>query len=83
MTDSIVALYGGLPYQRKVVDSVVGELEALLEKAKSGEVVSVVAAFTYHDGSGGFSISGLVGSYSMLGALRVAENDVLAAMGGI
>lgn len=80
MSDGVVALHGGPTYQRKVVDGVVETLEDLLERARSGEIICLTAVYTYYDGLAAYTSSGLVGGYSQLGALRMAENSLISIM---
>jgi hypothetical protein len=52
-------------------------LEDLLEQARAGEVQVIVVAKQHHDGTGSWIVGGLVGSYSLLGALHRAAHYML------
>lgn len=54
----------------------VAALERLLERAKSGDIVSIACAVMHNDKSAAYKCVGVT-SYSLLGALRLAENVVI------
>lgn len=52
-------------------------LECLLEKARSGVVIGVAVAALNHKGVAETHLSGMVGGYSLLGALACVHAEVL------
>lgn len=76
MTSQVVPLRGGLTGEKKVNPRAVEALEELLEMAWSGEIVGIAAAGMCHDGCGMYRVAGLVGGYSMLGAIDVVRSEV-------
>jgi hypothetical protein len=59
---------------REVVPEVVALLERLLQAARRGELVALVGAPLYYDGSSGPMVTGrMTEHYALLGALNVAE----------
>lgn len=55
----------------------VNKLRELLAQAESGEIVGMAAGFMHGDGQSHWVVAGRVGAYSMLGALRMAEHDLV------
>lgn len=74
---NVASMFGGPTGIRTRNESVIEVLRELLEKAEAGEIVGVITAQIYHDGLSGFRIGGLVGSYSMVGALEMAKADLI------
>ena len=77
---NVVSLNGGPRGVREVNEAVVSVLEKWLEAARSGEVIGVAIALLDYDWCGRWSVAGVVGGYSMLGALEVARADLLEVM---
>lgn len=63
-------------------DVTISTLEDLLAQARTGEIIGVVAATQHHDNLSSYRVSGLVGSYSILGAIDHAKIYVIAAQDG-
>ena len=78
MTGKVKPLFGGLTYEREVIESTVVALEDALEAARAGEIIGVAIAMLYHKGIGGYSVCGRVGGYNMLGALEMAKAEIVA-----
>lgn len=55
-------------------------LRDMLAKAEAGEVVGAVVAVLYHDGLSGFQIGGMIGGYSLLGAVELAKADLVEVL---
>lgn len=74
MSDNVVSLFGE-PVRAPVrnsdapVESVVRELERLLEAARAGEVIGFAGAFQYKSRIVGYAYAGAVQGYAMLGGL--------------
>lgn len=68
----VVATSGArITNDRGVNEDAIGCLERLLDKAKNGEIVGVVAAVQYADGSVGSPRGGFCHEMTMTGALMV------------
>jgi len=59
--------------------NVVRELEDLLEKARSGEIVGIAASYTYRDYATGSKLTGVT-SYSLVGRLEEVKADILKSL---
>lgn len=79
MSDKVVTIGGkDLPSSKKSSEDCVVMLENWLERAKSGEVVSIAIAGTCADGGGIYGISQYVDSMSSLvGMLEVAKHQII------
>jgi hypothetical protein len=64
---------------RKINADMVSILEDLLERARSGEIVSIACAYTYHDNSASQRLAGMA-SFQLLGALHKAASTLNAAL---
>lgn len=53
-------------------------LEGALERARCGDTVGVLVIEQGSDNAGGWCCGGYVGSYSMLGAIQVAQQTLVA-----
>jgi hypothetical protein len=73
----IRSLYGADIHQKQANPDTVAFLEALLEKARSGEIIGVAASILHDDFTASCAVVGGVGSYSMLGALEMARQDLV------
>ena len=73
----VFALHGGEISSGKPNETCVKILTELLEMATAGEVVGVMCISNYRDSTGAFSIAGQVGSYSMLGASLVGQQELI------
>lgn len=76
MTGNVVAIDGGAVPAREPNASCIALLADWLEMARSGEIIGVVAVGLSHDGCGQWALGGMVGGYSMLGALEIAKADL-------
>lgn len=63
-----------------VHEGLVKELEELLERAKSGEIVGLTGALLHHDKSTSYRLAGL-GSRALVGALAVAQHELIEDTG--
>ena len=80
----VVYLFNGMPVPvpGTVSENLVRWLEDMLERAKSGEIVGMVAAYEYPSASGtirpaSYSVVGYVDSYSIVGALECAKQEMV------
>lgn len=77
MTDGkVVGLYGAFAPVPAVHEGVVEVLREALERAEAGDVVGVVVCRLHFDGLSSYDIAGMIGGYSLLGALGCARADV-------
>lgn len=72
----IVGLFGYLPGVPAVNESAVSVLRDALERAEAGDVVGVVVCRLHSDGLSSYDVAGMIGGYSLLGALGCARADV-------
>lgn len=75
---NVTAIFGGPTGVPSRDENAVTVLRDLLERAEAGEVVAVAVAAMTHDGLASCHTGGLIGAYSMIGALEVAKADVMA-----
>lgn len=66
----------GVTYTREPDTDVVSALEAILEMAKSGEVIAVSVGMLYYDDAASYRVSGRAVSYSMIGATTMLLDDL-------
>jgi len=83
----VVYLFNGMPVPvpGTVSKNLVKWLEDMLERARSGEIVGMVAAYEYPSVAGtirpaGYSVVGYVDSYSIVGAIETAKYGMLQRM---
>lgn len=62
---------------REPNEVLVNTLRELLERAESGEIVGMAAGFMHGDGQSHWTVAGAVGAFSLIGALRMAEHDLI------
>jgi hypothetical protein len=78
MSDNVISLFSdGLGIDDSVtvsppraVETVVEELEQLLEAARRGDIVGIAGAYQYRSGVVGYSYAGAAQGYAMLGGLE-------------
>lgn len=75
--DRVVSLFGGPTGERKVNALCVEGLEELLMRARAGEIVGIACAALHSDGLSSCQTSGLMGGYSLVGALQVLSADLV------
>jgi hypothetical protein len=77
---NVKSIFGGPTGLPEPNQMAIDALELILAKAQAGEVIGVVIAALHHDGMAGFQIGGMVGGYSMIGAIEMAKVDLIAGM---
>ena len=78
MAAEVVSLKGAVPVaDGKPIETVVRELERLLEAAKAGEVVGMAGAYQHKDRVVTYSYAGQVGGYSILGGLDCVKERLV------
>ncbi len=73
----VVSLFGHPTGERKVSEAAVSVAQEALEQAAAGEVIGMVVVKLHHDGLASFHIGGRVGGYSIVGAMTVAQQDLV------
>lgn len=76
----VVGLFGDVPTPGEPVPSCVAALEQWLEMARAGEIAGLALAGVTNDGKGCYILSGIVGSYALLGASAMARAELEAEM---
>ena len=83
MSGEVVSLHGAQPLAPPPNQTLVDELERLLEAARSGEIVGMAGSYWHRNSTATYSYAGLVGSFAMLGSLEcVKERLIRLALGG-
>jgi hypothetical protein len=77
---TVTGLFGEEPAHGEPVASCVAALEDWLEMARAGEIVGVVLSGVMSDNRGCQVISGIIGSYALLGAVSMARATLEAEM---
>ena len=77
---NVVGLFGQPLADGEPVQSCVECLEELLEQAKRGEIVGIAYGAMNSNGQGQTGIGGVIGGYSMLGALKLVEVELTDLM---
>jgi hypothetical protein len=81
MSDNVQPLFGGVvPGMGTPNEGCIDVLEGLLERARAGELVGVVCAATHSDNMASYVLAGMIGPYSLLGALELAKADLIENM---
>jgi hypothetical protein len=75
MSDNVVSLRGAEPIitASTPVDSVVKELERLLELARSGELIGLAGVYKHRSRSVEYSYAGAVQGFALVGALECVK----------
>jgi hypothetical protein len=77
---NVKSIHGGPTGLSERNQMAIDALEMILAKAHAGEVIGVVIAALHHNGLSAFQIGGMVGGYSMIGAIEMAKVDLIAGM---
>lgn len=72
----IVSLFGDTVAQKSPNQACIDMLESYLELARSGETIGAVVVALQHDASANWSCCGMIGGYSLLGAMDVAHSHL-------
>lgn len=78
--DNVASLHGGEITLGEPNPGCVAKLKELLERAEAGEITGIVCASLHSDKLASYSIAGLVGPYSLLGATDMAQSELLDIM---
>jgi len=73
----VASLFGGeIPAPGEPNELLVDRLEKLLAAAKAGEIVGACIAMLHSDRGASYTNVGLLGGYSLLGAVTMAKRDL-------
>lgn len=79
---SVVSLHGGEVNTFTPNEGCIKALREMLEMAEAGEITGIVCARLHGDNLGSYTIAGMAGPYSLLGALEMARSELLGIMKG-
>jgi len=79
----VVSVFGGPSGVREVNSAAVAALEALLEAARSGEVVGVGVSYLCFDGCASYRVAGSIGGWSFLGSVAAMQAEVCDVARGL
>lgn len=77
MNGTVTSLNGGPVGVLAPNEDAIELLEDMLERAKSGDIVGVAVCALHYDAAASYSVAGLVGGYSLLGALEMAKAELI------
>ena len=77
---SVVALHGGEVNTYTPNEGCIKALREMLEMAEAGEITGIVCARLHGDNLGSYTIAGMAGPYSLLGALDMAHDELRQRM---
>jgi len=77
---SVVALHGGEVNAYTPNEGCIKALREMLEMAEAGEIAGIVCARLHGDNLGSYTIAGMIGPYSLLGAMDMAHDELRAKM---
>lgn len=78
MSDKVVSLHGSIAAPSAApVESLVQELERLLDAARSGEIIGFAGAYQHRNDQVGYSFAGMVGSYAMIGGVECLKSRLV------
>lgn len=72
----VTALHGGVVNSPTPNQGCISALRELLEMAEAGEITGIACAKLHGDNLASYTIAGLVGPYSMLGAVDMAKSEL-------
>ena len=77
---NVTALHGGEVNTFTPNEGCTKALREMLEKAEAGEITGIVCARLHGDNLGSYTIAGMIGPYSLLGALDMAKSELIDHM---
>ena len=72
----VTALYGGEVNRLTPNEGCVAHLRELLQRAEAGEITGIVCASLHADNLCSYTIAGMIGPYSLLGAIEMAKSEL-------
>jgi len=76
----VTALHGGEVNTFTPNEGCIKALREMLEMAEAGEITGIVCARLHGDNLGSYTIAGMTGPYSLLGALDMAHDNLRKIM---
>ncbi len=77
---NVASLHGGAIQRGEPNAGCVAKLKELLERAEAGDVTGIVCATLHSDKTASSAVAGMVGPYSLLGAVEMAKSDLVGIM---
>jgi hypothetical protein len=77
---NITSIHGGAIAHNEPNEGCIETLRDLLQRAESGDITGIVCATLHSDKTASYSLAGLVGPYSMLGAIDMAKTELADIM---
>lgn len=77
---NVVNLFGDEPVPPEPNQSAIRMLSAVLAQAERGEVIGVVISSLHSDRSASYGIAGMIGPYSLVGAMEIAKDEVIGSV---
>jgi hypothetical protein len=77
MSGDVVSLHGAQPIAPPPNQTLVKELERLLEAARSGEIIGMAGSYWHRNSTATYSYAGMVGSFAMLGGLECLKEKLV------
>ena len=77
----VTALHGGEVNTFTPNEGCINALREMLEMAEAGEITGIVCARLHGDNLGSYTIAGMIGPYSLLGAVDMAHHELRERMG--
>ena len=74
--DNVTALHGEVMQTGRPHEGCVKALRELLARAEAGEVVGIVCASLHSDNLASYTLAGLIGPYSLNGAIDLAHDEL-------
>lgn len=78
---NVTALYGGPIGVREPDPEVIETLEKLLEAARAGEIVGIMAASVCYDRLGRYDVAGKTANYAIVGACETGKMELMRGLG--
>jgi hypothetical protein len=75
-----VSLHGGEVNTFTPNEGCIKALREMLEMAEAGEITGIVCARLHGDNLGSYTIAGMAGPYSLLGAIVMAQKEMTELM---
>lgn len=72
----VTALHGGEVNTFEPNEGCIKALREMIEMAEAGEITGIVCARLHGDNLGSYTIAGMAGPYSLLGALDMAQSEL-------
>lgn len=78
--DNVTSLHGAQVEGGQPNAGCIAKLQELLERAEAGEITGIACASLHGDNTASYTIAGLVGPYSLLGAVDMSKAELQGLM---